>query len=47
MNSVARRILEKDDIVDFPEEAIERGLLYFWDNQITLPPEFMIYSVRR
>lgn len=40
MNSVARRILGKDDIIDFPEEAIERGFFDFWDKPVLLPPEF-------
>lgn len=40
MNSVARRILEKDDIVDFPEKVIERGILDSWDKPVDLPPEF-------
>ncbi len=39
MNSVARRVLDKDDIVDFPEEAIERGLVDFWDQPVDLPAE--------
>ncbi|TKB24681.1 peptidase C14 [Desulfopila sp. IMCC35006] len=40
MNSVARRILDSDDIVDFPEEALERGLPDLWDKPVLLPPEF-------
>ncbi len=40
MNSVARRIVDNDDIADFPEEAIERGLLDYWDTPVLLPPEF-------
>ncbi|MFN2355642.1 MAG: caspase family protein [Desulfopila sp.] len=40
MNSVARRVLGRDNIVDFPEEAIERGLPDLWDKPVLLPPEF-------
>lgn len=40
MNSIVRRILEKDDIVDFPEEAIERGLPDLWDKPVLPPLEF-------
>ena len=40
MNSLARRILGRDDIIDFPEEAIERGFFDFWDKPVFLPPEF-------
>jgi hypothetical protein len=40
MNSLARRILGRDGIIDFPEEAIERGFFDFWDKPVDLPPEF-------
>lgn len=40
MNSVARRILGRNNIIDFPEEAIGRGFFDFWDKPIWMPPEF-------
>lgn len=39
MNSVARRVLDNDSIVDFPEEATERAA-YRWEASVALPPEF-------
>jgi len=39
MNSVARRLLDNDSIVDFPDEAVDRGV-YRWEAPVVLPPEF-------
>lgn len=40
MNSVLRRVVNHDDIVDFPEEAVERAIRSMWDEPVELPPEF-------
>ena len=40
MNSVARRILGREDIIDFPEEAIQRGLGDIWSASSPFLPEF-------
>jgi hypothetical protein len=40
MNSVLRRIVDRDDIIDFPESAMGRGLGDIWDKAPELPPEF-------
>jgi hypothetical protein len=39
MNSVARRVLDNDNIVDFPDEAVERAV-YRWDAPVPLPADF-------
>jgi hypothetical protein len=40
MNSVARRVLNRDDIIDFPQEAVERSLRGIWDKPAAIPPEY-------
>ena len=40
MNSLARRILGQDDIVDFPEAAMARQLLTLWEKPVVPPLEF-------
>ena len=40
MNSVARRIVESSDIVDFPLEASERSVIDIWEKPLAIPPEF-------
>lgn len=44
MNSLARRVLDRDEIIDFPEEAIERSLLEPWDRPVELPWEMGLLS---
>lgn len=39
MNSVLRRILDRDDIKEFPEEAVQRGMRDIWEKPVELPPE--------
>lgn len=40
MNSVARRVLDRDDIVEFPAEAAERGIGDIWNRPPQIPAEF-------
>ena len=40
MNSVARRILDNDIIIDFPDEAVERGFYDMWAAPVAIPSEF-------